>query len=214
MPLYNESITIHRFGSFDRGAMERSVNEILRRHEAWRTAFVEEDGELVQRVREHRDIVLPYRRCQPSARSRTRRRRAGDRPGGCAPRDRPERRAAVPRAHRQARRRQSPALFHAPPHHLRRRRDLSRDRARAGQTVRRLRARRAFAAADAGAAIWRLCDLAAGASQERADPEARSIIGAVRWPTRRPSSNWSATAPSRRGRPMPGRWKCSRSRTT
>jgi amino acid adenylation domain-containing protein len=60
VPLYNESITIHRFGSFDRGAMERSVNEILRRHEAWRTAFVEEGGVLVQRVREHHDIVLPY----------------------------------------------------------------------------------------------------------------------------------------------------------
>jgi len=60
MPLYNESITIHRFGSFDRGAMERSVNEILRRHEAWRTAFVEEGGVLVQRVREHQDILLPY----------------------------------------------------------------------------------------------------------------------------------------------------------
>jgi len=60
MPLYNESITIHRFGSFDRGAMERSVNEILRRHEAWRTAFVEDGGVLVQRVRDHRDIILPY----------------------------------------------------------------------------------------------------------------------------------------------------------
>lgn len=60
MPLYNESITIHRFGSFDRSAMERSVNEILRRHEAWRTAFVEEQGVLVQRVCEHRDIDLPF----------------------------------------------------------------------------------------------------------------------------------------------------------
>jgi amino acid adenylation domain-containing protein len=60
VPLYNESITIHRFGSFDRGAMERSVNEILRRHEAWRTAFVEDGGVLVQRVREHRDILLPF----------------------------------------------------------------------------------------------------------------------------------------------------------
>ena len=60
VPLYNESITIHRFGSFDRAAMERSVNEILRRHEAWRTAFVEEGGELVQCVRPHRDIALPY----------------------------------------------------------------------------------------------------------------------------------------------------------
>ena len=49
-----------REGSFDRAAMERSVNEILRRHEAWRTAFVEEGGELVQCVRPHRDIALPY----------------------------------------------------------------------------------------------------------------------------------------------------------
>src|SRR3569623_3754718 len=60
MPRYNESITIHRFGAFDRGAMERAVNEILRRHEAWRTAFVEEHGELAQHVRAHRDIVLPF----------------------------------------------------------------------------------------------------------------------------------------------------------
>ncbi|MBV8685288.1 MAG: amino acid adenylation domain-containing protein [Alphaproteobacteria bacterium] len=60
VPLYNESITIHRFGPFDREAMTRGVNEILRRHEAWRTAFVEEEGELVQRVRPHRDIDLPF----------------------------------------------------------------------------------------------------------------------------------------------------------
>jgi amino acid adenylation domain-containing protein len=60
VPLYNESITIHRFGPFDRKAMELAVNEILHRHEAWRTAFVEEEGELVQRVREHRDIALPF----------------------------------------------------------------------------------------------------------------------------------------------------------
>lgn len=60
VPLYNESITIHRLGDFDRGAMERGVNELLRRHEAWRTAFVEQDGELVQRVRDHHDIALPF----------------------------------------------------------------------------------------------------------------------------------------------------------
>jgi len=60
VPLYNESITIHRFGPFDRPAMEQAVNGILRRHEAWRTAFVEEEGELVQRVRPHRDIALPF----------------------------------------------------------------------------------------------------------------------------------------------------------
>ena len=60
VPLYNESITIHRFGSFDRRAIEQAVNEILRRHEAWRTGFVEEAGELVQRVRPHRDIAIPF----------------------------------------------------------------------------------------------------------------------------------------------------------
>src|SRR5262245_56018266 len=31
--LYNEPITIHRRGSFDLGVLERSLNEILRRHE-------------------------------------------------------------------------------------------------------------------------------------------------------------------------------------
>ncbi|MBX3593368.1 amino acid adenylation domain-containing protein [Sphingomonas sp.] len=60
MPLYNESITIHRFGSFDRAAMARAVNEILRRHEAWRTGFVEQDGVLIQMVRPHRDLDLPF----------------------------------------------------------------------------------------------------------------------------------------------------------
>src|SRR5262245_57712015 len=38
VPLYNEAITIHRKGSFDLASLERSLNEILRRHEAWRTS--------------------------------------------------------------------------------------------------------------------------------------------------------------------------------
>jgi amino acid adenylation domain-containing protein len=38
-PIYNEAITIHRKGSFDLAVMERSFNEILRRHEIWRTSF-------------------------------------------------------------------------------------------------------------------------------------------------------------------------------
>ncbi len=48
MPLYNESITIHRRGSFDLGLMDRAVNELLRRHEIWRTGFEMRHGELVQ----------------------------------------------------------------------------------------------------------------------------------------------------------------------
>jgi amino acid adenylation domain-containing protein len=58
-PLYNESITIHRFGSFDLDAMKRAVNEILRRHESWRTGFEMVDGELVQLVHPHRPIEIP-----------------------------------------------------------------------------------------------------------------------------------------------------------
>ena len=46
LPLYNESITIHRHGSFDLGVLEASLNEILRRHEIWRTSFTP-DGETV-----------------------------------------------------------------------------------------------------------------------------------------------------------------------
>jgi amino acid adenylation domain-containing protein len=49
-PLYNEPITIHRKGSFDLDILERSFNEVLRRHEAWRSAFATIDGDVVQVV--------------------------------------------------------------------------------------------------------------------------------------------------------------------
>jgi amino acid adenylation domain-containing protein len=39
LPIYNEPFTIHRRGSFGLGILEASMNEILRRHEAWRTSF-------------------------------------------------------------------------------------------------------------------------------------------------------------------------------
>ncbi|MFL6861500.1 MAG: non-ribosomal peptide synthetase [Allosphingosinicella sp.] len=58
MPLYNESITIHRLGAYDHGAMERALSEIVRRHAIWRTAFREVDGELVQEVAPARPIAL------------------------------------------------------------------------------------------------------------------------------------------------------------
>ncbi len=50
LPLYNEAITIHRNGSFDLPAFEQSFNEILRRHEIWRTSFEMADGRLRQIV--------------------------------------------------------------------------------------------------------------------------------------------------------------------
>ncbi len=37
LPLYNEPVTIHYTGSLDVAALERSLEEIVRRHEAWRT---------------------------------------------------------------------------------------------------------------------------------------------------------------------------------
>jgi amino acid adenylation domain-containing protein len=47
-PLYNESITIHRLGSFDLAIFEASFRELLRRHESWRTSFSFQGAEPVQ----------------------------------------------------------------------------------------------------------------------------------------------------------------------
>jgi surfactin family lipopeptide synthetase A len=38
-PLYNESITIHRKGPLEVGVLERSMGEIIRRHQIWRTSY-------------------------------------------------------------------------------------------------------------------------------------------------------------------------------
>jgi hypothetical protein len=47
---YNESITVYREGALDVAILERCFAEILRRHEAWRTSFRMEDGNLVQAI--------------------------------------------------------------------------------------------------------------------------------------------------------------------
>ena len=39
LPLYNEPVTIRRRGPFDLAVLEESFNEVLRRHEIWRTSF-------------------------------------------------------------------------------------------------------------------------------------------------------------------------------
>jgi len=49
-PLHNESITIHRRGSCDIHALERSLAGIIRRHEIWRTTFEVVEGKPVQVV--------------------------------------------------------------------------------------------------------------------------------------------------------------------
>jgi amino acid adenylation domain-containing protein len=59
LPLYNEAITIHRKGSFNLAVLKESLNEILRRHEIWRTSFREVDGTIVQVVHPERTVRSP-----------------------------------------------------------------------------------------------------------------------------------------------------------
>ncbi|MEO7687827.1 MAG: amino acid adenylation domain-containing protein [Sphingomonas sp.] len=58
MPLYNESITIHRLGPYNHAALEYALSEIVRRHAIWRTAFVEVEGELIQQVAPAQPMTL------------------------------------------------------------------------------------------------------------------------------------------------------------
>src|SRR5579884_382847 len=59
VPLYNEPVTIHYTGVLDHAAFERAFNEILRRHEAWRTAFRLVDGRPVRVVDPNLKVALP-----------------------------------------------------------------------------------------------------------------------------------------------------------
>jgi aspartate racemase len=59
LPLYSEPVTIHHAGGLDVRAVERSLAEIIRRHEAWRTTFSVVDGELRQVIHSPPAIALP-----------------------------------------------------------------------------------------------------------------------------------------------------------
>ena len=59
LPVYNQPITVHRRGPLDVSALERSLHEILRRHEAWRTTFTVVDGRPVQVINEAPPVMLP-----------------------------------------------------------------------------------------------------------------------------------------------------------
>jgi len=59
LPLYNEPVTIHYSGPLKAAALEQAFNEILRRHEAWRTSFNVVDGQPVQKVHDQLSIRLP-----------------------------------------------------------------------------------------------------------------------------------------------------------
>src|SRR5712672_2593480 len=59
VPLYNEPVTIHYRGALDPAALEQAFNEILRRHEAWRTGFRIVDGHPVAVTESELSISLP-----------------------------------------------------------------------------------------------------------------------------------------------------------
>ncbi len=58
-PINNESFTIHKRGPLDPAILELCFNEIARRHEIWRSAFLEIDGQVVQHVDAHVRVSLP-----------------------------------------------------------------------------------------------------------------------------------------------------------
>jgi len=59
-PLYNECVTVRMLGTLDADVLERSFNEIVRRHEVWRTSFETKAGQPVQIV--HPDGTIRFSR--------------------------------------------------------------------------------------------------------------------------------------------------------
>ena len=58
-PLYNECVNLRMLGPLDVVALERAFNEIIKRHEAWRTTFETEAGQSAQIVHPFMPVQLP-----------------------------------------------------------------------------------------------------------------------------------------------------------
>ncbi|MDI1431311.1 non-ribosomal peptide synthetase/type I polyketide synthase [Polyangium sorediatum] len=58
-PVYNEPILVQMREPMDAAVLARALTEITRRHEAWRTVFVEEGGQPMQHIRPLRPFALP-----------------------------------------------------------------------------------------------------------------------------------------------------------
>jgi hypothetical protein len=56
---YNEPITIYRYAPLDLLILERALEKLIERHEAWRTLFAEVDGIPVQIVQRPAPVQLP-----------------------------------------------------------------------------------------------------------------------------------------------------------
>src|SRR6185312_2166017 len=59
VPVYNESVTVRLPGPLDVAALEQSLNEVVRRHEAWRSSFPVVDGRPVQLIHTPARLALP-----------------------------------------------------------------------------------------------------------------------------------------------------------
>src|SRR5260370_20211013 len=57
--IYNEPVTVRKTGPLNLAALQQSLNEIIRRHEAWRTNFAIQDGQLVQVINPVLQLELP-----------------------------------------------------------------------------------------------------------------------------------------------------------
>src|SRR5580692_11011500 len=58
IPIYDEPVPIHRRGALDVPTLERTLTEIVRRHEGWRTTFTLVGGEPVQVVNAVKPVQL------------------------------------------------------------------------------------------------------------------------------------------------------------
>ena len=58
-PIYNESMVLHFSGVLNVPALKQSLNEVIQRHEIWRTSFPLVDGQPVQMVHPHFELALP-----------------------------------------------------------------------------------------------------------------------------------------------------------
>ena len=167
-------------GPLDLAAFERSLAEIVRRHEVLRTTFASVDGRPVQVVAES-DRAAAGRGRSPCARGAAARgggAAAGDRGGAAAVRPGPG--SAGPRAARAARRRRPCDPADDAPHH-RRRLVVRRRGGRAGDALRRVPPRCPLALARAADPVRRLRALAAGlAAGGAAGSAGRLLVGAAR----------------------------------
>ncbi|HML16155.1 MAG TPA: condensation domain-containing protein, partial [Bryobacteraceae bacterium] len=59
-PLYNGTMTLHFNGPLDRAALERAMDEMIQRHEIWRTTFAYVDGQVVQAIHDRLPIEIPF----------------------------------------------------------------------------------------------------------------------------------------------------------